>query len=705
MSAAGLLRTNRNVWRVERAGRAAVLIDGGAYFGALRESLLRARHCVYIAGWDIDSRMRLVGPTGTADDGFPETLAEFLSALAARRPELTIHLLLWDFSVLYALEREIFPALSLNWKTPDQIRFCLDDHLPLGCSQHQKIVVVDDAVAYCGGLDLTIRRWDIPGHDLENRWRHDPSGNSYRPFHDVQALVDGEAARALGDLVRERWRRARCAEPEIPPAISDCWPDRVAADFTEIDVGIARTEPRGDGPEEIREVERLFFDMIDSAERTIYIENQFMTAEAIAQRLARRMRECPDLEAVLVAPNTPESWIENHTMRNGRIRFRRILEDAGVFDRVRLVYPQLRDGKRAVDIMVHSKVMAIDDRVLRIGSANLNNRSMGADTECDLVFVAGNDRQRAAIARLRNGLLGEHCGANAAEAARNIHETGSITAVADKLSRNGHALRPIEDGEPDAADRAYIETLADPPRPITLRSLIGTAGGWLCSAGSGARAKFVVAGAILLALTLAWQFTPLSELAEATTLQRLISDIAQSSLAPIAVLLVFLAGGLVAFPVTILIAATAASFGPWLGFCYAFVGALASALVTYGIGAVVGREGLSQILGTRLNAIRNKIARQGLIAVVAIRLVPVAPFTLVNLVAGASGIRLWHYLVGTVLGLLPGLVVMSLLGSEIMRLFTAPSPREIFTVAILITVWIVMVFGIQAAMSKYGNAR
>ena len=699
-----LLRKNRNVWRVERAGRAAILVDGAAYFAALRESLLNARHCVYIAGWDIDSRMRLVGASGKTDDGFPETLAEFLSAIVQRRPELTIHLLLWDFSVLYSLEREIFPSLSLNWKTPDQIRFCLDDDLSLGCSQHQKIVVVDDAVAFSGGLDLTIRRWDTPDHELKNDLRRDPSGHPYRPFHDVQAVVDGAAAKALGDLFRERWQRARCLEPEMPAVVTDCWPDSVAPDFTDVDIGIARTYPKRPGAPEIREVERLFLDMIDVAERAIYIENQFMTCEAIARRLAQRMRKRRNLEAVLVAPNTPDSWIEAHTMRNGRIRFRLILEDAGVFDRVRFVHPEVRRGGESADTMVHSKVMVVDDQLLRIGSANLNNRSMGTDTECDIVIEAGSDRQRAAISEIRNRLLGEHCGASAQDVAELLDDTGSMTQVADILSRNGHALRPIDDGEPDTVEPAYIEALADPPRPLFWRWLMGWRGKSGGGLFSGSRWTFVVAGLAVLLLTLAWNVTPLAELADVAELQGWAADVAETSWAPVAVLAAFVAGGLVAFPLTILIAATAASFGPWTGFGYALVGALASAVLTYGIGAAIGRDGLKSVLGKRLSDIRNKVARQGLIAVVAVRLVPIAPFTLVNLVAGASGIRLWHYVVGTTLGLLPGLVAMSLLGSQIMRLFTSPSVADIVTVAILIAVWFAMVLGLQAAASKYGRA-
>jgi phosphatidylserine/phosphatidylglycerophosphate/cardiolipin synthase-like enzyme len=88
------------------------------------------------------------------------------------------------------------------------------------------------------------------------------------------------------------------------------------------------------------------------------------------------MRERPDLELVIVAPQNHKSWLEAHTMRTGRIRFMQILHEAGVGTRVRLLYPEVTDGQRTTDTMVHSKVMVIDDRFLRVGSANLNNRSM-----------------------------------------------------------------------------------------------------------------------------------------------------------------------------------------------------------------------------------------------------------------------------------------------------------------------------------------
>ena len=418
-----------------------MLVDGAALYRAVRESFIKAQHSILILGWDIDSRTRLVGESGAADDGFPVPLAAFLSALVQRRPELTVRLLLWDFSMLYAFERELLPQLALDWSTPDQVQLCLDSEAPLGCSQHQKIIVVDDAVAYSGGLDLTIRRWDTPAHALDNPRRVDPAGEPYPPFHDVQALVDGDAARALAELARTRWCRAKKTDVAACPPGSDVWPDSVTPDFTDVQIGISRTEPRG--RRAIREVENLFLDSIDAAERTIYIENQFLTSEAIAKRLADRMRRKSALETLIVAPNKPESWIEARTMRNGRIRFRSILEKADVGDRWRMVYPQVTSEGRTADTMIHSKVMVIDDRFLRVGSANLNHRSMGADTECDLAIEASDPATRQSILRIRNQLLAEHCGANARDVEAMLENTGSLIAVADHLSHE----RPLPAGD------------------------------------------------------------------------------------------------------------------------------------------------------------------------------------------------------------------------------------------------------------------
>src|SRR5262245_5167511 len=270
-----ILQPGRNVWRIERAPRAAVLVDGAAFFGALRQAFLNARRSILIVGWDIDSRTRLVGGS-EPQDGYSPVLVEFLSELVRTRPELQVYILLWDFSVVYAAERELFPRLSLQWTTPERVTLCMDDAVPFGSSQHQKLFVIDDALAFSGGLDLTQRRWDTEDHRVDDPARVDVAGHPYPPFHDVQMMVDGEAARTLAVLARRRWYNAYGAEPPIAP-FGDPWPREVMPQFSNVRVGIARTQPAFEDQEEVKEVEVLFLDAVDQAERSIYIENQFIT--------------------------------------------------------------------------------------------------------------------------------------------------------------------------------------------------------------------------------------------------------------------------------------------------------------------------------------------------------------------------------------------------------------------------------------------
>ncbi|HYD04707.1 MAG TPA: VTT domain-containing protein [Reyranella sp.] len=709
---APLLIPGRTVWRIEPCRRAAVLVDAAAFFGAVRSAFLVARRSIFVVGWDIDSRTELVGPEPPRD-GLPTAFGPFLAALVARRPELNVHLLLWDYSLVYAHEREKLPRLSLDWQMPRQVSFCLDSTVSFGSSQHQKLVIVDDALAFSGGLDLTIRRWDTPRHELVDDHRVDPGGKPYNPFHDVQMMVDGCAAAALAELARQRWCRAMTEGDTVPCPEGDPWPAEVAADFTDVQIGIARTQPRFRDETEVREVERLFHDSIDRAERTLYIENQFTTSARIAARLAGRLRANPQLEVVIVAPHAHEAFVERRTMRNGRIRFWRIVRKAGG-DRVRLVAPQVTRDGHAADVMIHSKVMAVDDRFLRIGSANLNNRSMGADTECDLAIEAASDRERAQIIAVRNRLLAEHCGTTAEEVERTLAANPSIVALVDTLSRNGHRLRPIDDGRPDRSPLSrLVERVADPGRPLRLSRLVGNMLPHLLAsrrpprhvdASPGSRARFLLPIGFLVALvalTLAWRFTGLSAYADPDKIRSLV-DIG-GPLEPLAVVGGFVLAGFVAFPVVILVLVTAALFGPWLGMAYAAAGVAASACVFYGIGAWLGSEQLRRLAGSRWPRLRSWLQRRGLLAVVALRVTPMAPFTLVNLAIGASGIRFVDFALGTLIGMGPGLVAMSFLGSRIEEAIANPSAAQAGWLALAVAAWVGVAFGAQALVSRFGG--
>jgi phospholipase D1/2 len=686
-----LFAPGRNVWRVAHAKRATVLIDAAAYFEAVRAAMLEAEHCIYIVGWDVDSRTQLVGPSGVVTDGFPPALGDFLDALAARRPHLKIRILLWDYSVFFADEREPLPSLALRWKRLPQIDLCLDGTVPLGAGHHQKIVVIDDGVAFAGGLDLTIRRWDDCDHRTDNALRVDPAGKYYPPFHDVQIAVDGPAAEALAELVRVRWERAACEAPTLLPQVGEAWPAFLKPDFEDVTLAIARTEPAFEKQPEIREIESLFVDMIRRAERTIYIESQYLTLVPIAQTLAAQLRARPRLEVVIMCPFSYHGVMERQAMLPGRTDFIRLLEDSEAPNRWLVAAPCIAD----VDISLHSKVMIIDDTYLRIGSANLCNRSMATDSECDLVIEADTREAAASIRQIRNRLLAEHCGCSAATFEATLRRQHSLIHAVHTTSARTQAIKFVS-ADAEAASMPILKSIADPEQPIALQRYVSPFASWFTSRPA-AWAFLAVVLIGFCALSAAWGFSPLSETSEISAWERSLSAVS-GPWAGFAVVGVFVLAGLIAFPVVLLIIGTVAVFGLWPGLGFAAAGAMASAMTTYAIGWWIGNRALRRLCGPRLNRITDAFLERGIMAVTIIRLVPAAPYTLVNLAAGALRIHPIDYAIGTALGLAPGFAVMALMGRQIMEIIADPTPLGIVALIGILMLSIAVSYTLQRAI-------
>lgn len=147
------------------------MIDGSDYFRVLREAITRAQRTVFIVGWDIDHRMKFT-PEGS-DDGCADALDDFLHDVAASRKRLRIYILVWDFAVRYAFEREWLPVYKMGWRTHRRVAFQMDGTQPMAGSHHQKRGVIDDKLAFVGGLDLTRSRWDTPEHAAANSRRRE----------------------------------------------------------------------------------------------------------------------------------------------------------------------------------------------------------------------------------------------------------------------------------------------------------------------------------------------------------------------------------------------------------------------------------------------------------------------------------------------------------------------------------------------------
>jgi phospholipase D1/2 len=667
-----ILKPGKNCWRMEEAPRASFLIDGETYFTAVRAAAARAQQSIMILGWDFDSRTRML--IDQKPDGFPDQIGEFLRELLRRHRRLQIYVLSWDHHLIYSSEREWIPYANLF--APRRLHTVRDGAHPVGASHHQKIVVIDDAVAFVGGMDFAQCRWDTSAHRINHPQRQLLDGKPCRPFHDVQMMVDGKAARALGELVRERWENATGDQLSAPitEPVGDHWPSSVPPDFQFVPVAIARTRPEYESRKEIREVEALFIDSIKQAQRSIYIETQYLTSHGIASALADRLRDPRGPEIVLVLHPNSDGWLEQHTMDVLRGRVLKRLRADDRFHRLALYFPHL-PGSGNECISMHAKVCVIDDDFVRVGSANCSNRSMGFDTECDLAIETSGDGEiQRTIADFRNRLLGEHLDVSPDQIAEAIAREGSLIASIERLRGKCRTLRVFDNQIPVDVDGWVPDAdYIDPSRPYEA-TLVPHA-----SRPSARRQLIIVAAVLggLLAVASAWHWTPLGQMLNIPMLVGYAEQFGQSPIAPFLVLAAFILGGLMIVPVTALIAVTVLAFGPILGFFYALIGMTASALLSFWMGHLLGRQSIRRLAGSRLSHLSRRLAQKGVLAVILIRLVPVAPFTIVNLVAGASHIRFRDFALGTVLGEMPGLLVLALFVDQVSETVRHPSVMSV----------------------------
>jgi phosphatidylserine/phosphatidylglycerophosphate/cardiolipin synthase-like enzyme len=441
--------------------------------------MLEAKQRVFLISWDFDSRIRLSSGRRWWNlprrDRFPARLGAFMVWLANHRPGLHIRLLEWNFGALKFLLRGTMILDMARFFFNRSIDFKLDSAHPLGCSHHQKIAVIDDRFAVCGGIDITSDRWDTRAHLHDDARRRRPNGRLYGPWHDITMMLEGEVACELGELGRERWRFAGgedlqpCAPQQESP-----WPKALEAEFRDVEVGIARTRAAYNGCAEVREIEALFLEQIARARRFIYAESQYFASRTIAEAIAQRVAEPNPPEIVLINPETAHGWLEQTAMDTARVRLLHSIEEKDHANRFRVFVPVTSAGAQ---IYVHAKLMIVDDEIVRVGSANMNNRSMGLDSECDVFIDAarpGNEHVVPAITALRHSLLAEHCGITVEHLVALLDEHGSMAAAIDSLPREGKrlepfVLRPLTEAEKTIADSALL----DPERPEEMFEPVG----------------------------------------------------------------------------------------------------------------------------------------------------------------------------------------------------------------------------------------
>ena len=689
---ATIFRPGENCAAVARSDRVAFIVDAEAYYQRFIEAAERAERSILVLAWDFDSRTTL----GVDSTGRTVALGEFLNRIAGAKRGIRIRVLDWDYPMIFGTDREIPPTLGIAWKPHRRIDFRFDDTHPMAGSHHQKIVVIDDRIAFIGGLDLTGKRWDTPEH-RPNHPQRVFNGEAYPPMHDVMIVVDGEAARAASHIARERWRAATGETLKPVKSSHDPWPERLDVALKDARVGIACTAPKSDVTEAVHQVEQLYLDMITTARDYIYIENQYFTSHVIADALAERLREPEGPEIVLVTRLLSHGWLEEHTMTVLRTRYVRELREADRHGRFHAFNPHVPGLTDGTCIDLHSKVMAVDDEWLRIGSSNLSNRSMGMDTECDAVVEAqGEKRVRRVIRGFRDCLLAEHLGVKTEVVAREVARRGTMGAAVESLRTESRCLQKLETREIPETTMA-MAGVGDPEAPITFEQIVERIAPEAAAKRFPVRRAACILGgivAVAIALALLWTYTPLAEVVTADNARRWAQVFSEHWWAPYLVVLVYTPASFVMFPRWVITMTAVIAFGPWEGFVYAMSGVVLAAMASYFPGKLVSRETVKRMAGPKLKRLTTILQQRGFIAVTLVRLVPVAPFPVVNLVMGAVRIKLADFVFGTMLGMLPGMLAATILSDQLAAALEDPAGVNFWAIgAALLTLAAFAYFG------------
>jgi len=364
--------------------------------------------------------------------------------------------------------------------------------------------------------------------------------------------------------------------------------------------------------------------------------------------------------------------------------------------------------------MVHSKLMIVDDDFLTVGSANLNRRSMSVDTEANLAIEADTAPDRQTIASLRDRLLGEHLGIEPEAVPDAIRAAGSLgDIIADRATRyrggsgEGRTLLPIDEPASFDLDPAtnVLLGLADPDR----RMNSGVLNAFTAASAPTYRPrlqKLAIAAAIVVVaiLGILWTITPLADFTDVSRLGPLFERIQGTSWTPVLVAVIYTVASLVMFPITVLLVLTAMTFAPVTAGIYAVLGTTLGAFVTYALGRWGGRRLVHRLMGHRLKSLSARLSKHGILTIVALRITPVAPFTLINLAAGATHIRTWDFVVGTALGLLPSVVALTAVGESLWQVIEEPTAGRLTILGAVIAGWIALCIGLQRLMNRFGTS-
>jgi uncharacterized membrane protein YdjX (TVP38/TMEM64 family) len=268
--------------------------------------------------------------------------------------------------------------------------------------------------------------------------------------------------------------------------------------------------------------------------------------------------------------------------------------------------------------------------------------------------------------------------------------------IARSEDRDRRSLLPYRrELSPEADALVPDRTVIDPERPINPERLIDDLVPPDERASVRARVVALVLAIVALgAMAAAWKYTPLSDYLQLSALVAFGERLRDEWWSPLAVISAYVIGAVLVVPIMLTIAATGVLFGPWLGTLYACIGVIVSAVTSYTIGRHLGRETVRRIGGRRLNELSRRLAKRGLLAVFVIRHLPIAPYSIVNLVCGASHLRMRDFVLGTMLGIYPATIMTVVFVDRAVAAIVKPSAWTIAALvgAVALAIGVVLYF-------------
>jgi len=476
-----ILDPGRNCYGIYEVGRSGLIVDGSEYYRAFYNAALQAKKFILISGWQFDSDVQLLRGGTDGHEGSEVRMLPFLNTLCDRNRDLQIYILAWDFSPLFAFDREWFQKWIFNWTTNERIHFLFDSRHSIGASHHQKFAVIDGIAAFAGGMDICSNRWDDRRHLAHNPERVNAHGQPYEPYHDIQSYHEGPVAGQLKSVFLTRWKVAGGGNLKLINCPAERLKDiDVSIPLDAGTVAVSRTLSRTFIPRQknIREIRSLYIDAIRAARNSIYMENQYFSSQAVFRALTERMRSStlPGINIIFIFPQKPHSLLEELSMGVTQVKMLKSLrQTASNYGHKLGIYYTMShapegEGKATY---IHAKLLIVDDRFLTVGSANTSNRSMGLDTELNVAYESLNDKKLAdSIYRARLNLLEEHTGIDGRELNRFRSNIGATVEHLDSIARPGssrlrhHTIESFMEGSQWMYKVVPENFSIDPEKPI-----------------------------------------------------------------------------------------------------------------------------------------------------------------------------------------------------------------------------------------------